>query len=170
MPQFNLQDYETVADRLKRALKDHPDLRIVTHNITQQHDRAISTWVVYTEVFLNAQDQANKCPKATGLAFEVDGVGMAQKTSALETCETSSIGRALANMGYFGDKKASREEMSKTLKPATPKNYQAALENINDLEGLRALYLEAKQAKQSNELLDKIRAKADGLTGNTGKD
>jgi len=169
MAQFNLQDYETVADRLKRALKDHPDLRIITHNITQQHDRAISTWVVYTEIFLNANDQANQCPKATGLAFEVDGVGMAQKTSALETCETSSIGRALANMGYFGDKKASREEMQKTLKPVA-KNYVAALENINDLEGLRALYLEAKQAKQSNDLLDKIRAKADGITGNTGND
>ena len=165
MPQFNLQDYETVADRLKRALKYHPDLRIVTHNITQQHDRAISTWVVYTEIFLNANDQANKCPKATGLAFEVDGVGMAQKTSALETCETSSIGRALASMGYFGDKKASREEMQKTIKPVA-KNYQAALENINDLDGLRALYLEAKQAKQPIGLLEAIKVKADGLSGN----
>ena len=165
MPQFNLQDYETVADRLKRALKDYPDLRIVTHNITQQHDRAISTGVVYTEIFLNAQDQANKCPKATGLAFEIDGVGMAQKTSALETCETSSIGRALANMGYFGDKKASREEMQKTIKPVA-KNYQAALENINDLDGLRALYLEAKQAKQPIGLLEAIKVKADGLSGN----
>lgn len=168
MPQFNLAEYETVAERIKRALKEHPDLRIITHNITKRHDRAISTWVVYTEIFLNAQDQQNKCPKATGLAFEVDGVGMAQKTSALETCETSSIGRALANMGYFGDKKASREEMQKTLKAPTPKNWQAALENINDLDGLRALYLEAKQAKQSNELLDRIKAKADELSGNKG--
>lgn len=168
MAAFNLAEYETVADRLKRALKDHPDLRIVTHNITQQHDRAISTWVVYTEIFLNAQEQTNKCPKATGLAFEVDGVGMAQKTSALETCETSSIGRALANMGYFGDKKASREEMQKTLKPATPKNWQAALDNINDLDGLRALYLEAKQAKQPATLLEAIKVKADGLSANKG--
>ena len=89
MAQFNLAEYETVAERLKRALKDHPDLRIVTHNQTQQHDRAISTWVVYTEVFLNAEDQKNGLPKATGLAFEIDGVGMANKTSALENAETS---------------------------------------------------------------------------------
>jgi len=170
MPAFNLAEYETVAERIKRFYKDYPDARIVTKNLTQQHDRAISTWVVYAEIYLNRDDQLNNLPKATGLAFEVDGVGMANKTSALENAETSAIGRALSQAGYFGDKKASREEMSKTLKPATPKNYQAALENINDLEGLRALYLEAKQAKQSNELLDKIRAKADGLTGNTGKD
>ncbi|NDC49785.1 MAG: hypothetical protein EBZ61_12045, partial [Micrococcales bacterium] len=155
MPAFNLAEYETVAERIKRFYKDYPDARIVTKNLTQQHDRAISTWVVYAEIYLNRDDQLNNLPKATGLAFEVDGVGMANKTSALENAETSAIGRALSQAGYFGDKKASREEMSKTLKPATPKNYQAALENINDLEGLRALYLEAKQAKQSNELLDK---------------
>lgn len=166
MAAFNPAEYETVAERLKRALKDHPDLRIVTHNQTQQHDRAISTWVVYTQIFLNADDQRNNLAKATGLAFEVDGVGMANKTSALENAETSSLGRALSHMGYFGDKKATREEMSKVAKGVTPaKNYLAALENISDLEGLRALYLEAKQSKASNSVLDQIKAKADGLTG-----
>ena len=40
MAQFNLQEYETVAERIKRAFKDYPDLRIVTENQTQQHDRA----------------------------------------------------------------------------------------------------------------------------------
>lgn len=168
MAAFNPAEYETVAERLKRALKDHPDLRIVTHNQTQQHDRAISTWVVYTQIFLNADDQRNNLAKATGLAFEVDGVGMANKTSALENAETSSLGRALANAGYSGDKKqrATVEEMSKVAKGVTPvKNYLAALENISDLEGLRALYLEAKQSKASNSVLDQIKAKADGLTG-----
>lgn len=168
MAAFNPAEYETVADRLKRFHKDFPDGRIVTKNLTKHWDRAISTWVVYTEIFLNRDDQLNKLPKATGLAFEVDGVGMANKTSALENAETSSIGRALANMGYFGDKKASREEMQKTLKPATPKNYVAALENINDLDGLRALYLEAKQAKQPATLLEAIKVKADGLSANKG--
>jgi len=171
MAAFNPAEYETVAERLKRALKDHPDLRIVTHNQTQQHDRAISTWVVYTQIFLNADDQRNNLAKATGLAFEVDGVGMANKTSALENAETSSLGRALSHMGYFGDKKATREEMSKVAKGVTPvKNYLAALENISDLEGLRALYLEAKQSKASNSVLDQIKAKADGLTGGKATD
>jgi len=115
---------------------------------------------------LNADDQRNNLAKATGLAFEVDGVGMAQKTSALETCETSAIGRALGNMGYFGSLKPTREEMQKTVKPV-PKNFVAALDNINDLEGLRALYLEAKQAKQPATVLDAIKSKADGLNGAT---
>lgn len=168
MPAFNPADYETVAERIKRFYKDWPEGRIVTKNLTKHWDRAISTWVVYAEIYLNRDDQLNKLPKATGLAFEVDGVGMANKTSALENAETSAIGRALSQAGYFGDKKASREEMQKTLKAPTPKNWQAALENINDLDGLRALYLEAKQAKQSTELLDRIKAKADELSGNKG--
>jgi len=166
MAAFNPAEYETVAARIKRFYKDYPDGRIITKNLTQQHDRAISTWIVQAWVYLSAEDQDKNLPKATGLAFEVDGVGMAQKTSALETCETSAIGRALANSNYFGDKKPSREEMQKTVKTPVTKNYVAALENINDLDGLRALYLEAKQNKQSPELLDKIKAKADELSGN----
>jgi hypothetical protein len=170
MAQFNLAEYETVAERIKRFYKDYPDGRIVTRNITQQYDRAISTWVVFAEVFLTGDDQRASAPKATGLAFEVDGVGMANKTSALENAETSAIGRALANAGYFGDKKASREEMVKASKPEMlVKNYVALLENVNDLDGLRSLYLEAKQAKQPSTVLALIKAKADGLTGDTGK-
>ena len=168
MAQFNLAEYETVAERIKRFYKDYPDGRIVTRNLTQQHDRAIATWVVEAVIYLNAGDQVAGVPKATGLAFEVDGLGMANKTSALENAETSAIGRALANAGYFGDKKASREEMQKTVKPV--RNFAADLNNVNDLNGLRSLYLEAKQAKQSAELLDAIKAKADGLTGDKPKD
>ena len=170
MAQFNLAEYETVAERIKRFYKDYPDGRIITENITQQHDRAISTWVVKALVFFTREDQESGLAKASGLAFEVDGVGMANKTSALENAETSAIGRALANAGYFGDKKASREEMVKASKPEpVTKNYLALLENINDLDGLRSLYLEAKQAKQTQTVLNAIKAKADGLTGETSK-
>ena len=168
MAQFNLNEYETVAERIKRFYNDYPDGRIITENLTQQHDRALATWVVKATVFLNAEDQRNNLPKATGLAFEVDGVGMAQKTSALETCETSAIGRALGNAAYFGSQKPTREEMQKTVKPVA-KNFVSALDNVNDLEGLRALYLEAKQARQPQTTLDAIKKKADGLSGETSK-
>lgn len=173
MAAFNPAEYETVADRIARFYKDNKDGRIVTHNITQQHDRAIATWVVKAEIFLTADDQRNNLVKATGLAFEVDGVGMANKTSALENAETSAIGRALANAGYSGDKKnrATIEEMSKVAKGNQPvKNWLQALDNINHLEGLRSLYLEAKQAKAGNSVLDQIKAKADGLSGSTTSD
>jgi len=113
MAQFNPADYETVAERIKRFYSDWPDGRIVTRNLTKQHDRAIMTWVVQASVYLTKDDQERNLPKATGLAFEVDGGMGANQTAALENAETSAIGRALANCGFSGNKRASREEMAK---------------------------------------------------------
>ena len=165
MAHFNPAEYETVAERISRFYRDFPDGRIVTKNITQQHDRAVLTWVVQSWVYLSSEDQARGLPKATGLAFEIDGAGMANKTSALENAETSSIGRCLANAGYSGDKRVTREEMNKVNRGVTPsKNWLAAIENINDLEGLRSLYNEAKQNKVSAGILESIKEKADGIS------
>jgi hypothetical protein len=166
MAQFNPADYEPVAQRISRFYKDFPDGRIVTKNITQPHDRAISTWVVQAWVYLTAEDQARGLPKATGLAFEVDGTGMANKTSALENAETSAIGRSLANANYSGDRRSTREEMEKVNRGKSPgKNWLLAIENINDLEGLRSLYNEARQNKVSSSILEAIKEKADGISG-----
>ena len=166
MAQFNLADYETVAERITRFYKDNPDGRIITRNITSATDRQISTWVVQAYIYLSSGDQAANIPKATGLAFEIDGAGLAQKTSALEVCETSAIGRALANAGYSGDKRATREEMSKVKRDVpVARNWELALSNINDIEGLRSLYLEAKQGKANPSILEAIKGKADGISG-----
>ena len=166
MAQFNLNDYETVEERIRRFYKDNPDGRIITDNQTTLQDRQVSTWVVMASVYLN--NETDK-PKATGLAFEVDGVGMANKTSALENAETSAIGRALANAGYSGNKRASREEMAKVArdnKPkATSKDWLAmAAELGTDLDGLRLLYREAKTGGADTATLDKIKAIANGLS------
>jgi hypothetical protein len=51
---------------------------------------------------------------ATGHAEEIRNMGNVNKTSSLENCETSSLGRALANGGYAAKgRRPSREEMQK---------------------------------------------------------
>lgn len=50
---------------------------------------------------------------ATGIAEERQGDGYVNNDWHVENCETSAIGRALANMGLFGDKRPSLEEMNK---------------------------------------------------------
>ena len=167
MANFNLNDYETVEERIRRFYKDNEGGRIITQNITTLQDRQVGTWVVQAFVYLN---EAAEQPKATGLAFEVDGQGMANKTSALENAETSAIGRALANAGYSGNKRATREEMAKVArdkKPnATAKDWLAmAAELGNDLDGLRLLYSEAKTGGADPATLDKIKDIANGLSG-----
>jgi len=103
---FNLDDYETVEERLIKFWKEHPDGRIVTSMLSGSG----SQFIVRAELYKNGSDPV----WATGLAEEtVQGRGV-NSTSALENCETSAIGRALANAGYATKgKRASREEMSK---------------------------------------------------------
>lgn len=164
MSKFNLDSYETVEERIKRFYEQYPDGRITTENLTTPADRSVSTWVVMASVFLTAGDQANHLPKATGLAFEVDGEGMAQKTAALETCETSAIGRALANAGFSGNKRASREEMAKAQRGVTPrpfvKDWTADLDKMTDVDGLRWLYAQAKSEGAPADQLERIESRA----------
>jgi hypothetical protein len=110
MAHFNLDEYQTVAERLELFWKEHASGRILTKCLEMSPSR----FIVYSEIYFDAADPH---PKATGLAEEtVQGRGV-NATSALENCESSSIGRALANCGYSpkGDaaKRPSREEMSK---------------------------------------------------------
>ena len=107
---FNLEDYETVEERLVKFWKEHPDGQIHTKLL----DHSASRFIVEASIF---RTEADARPWTTGLAEEtVQGRGV-NATSALENCETSAIGRALANAGYATKgKRASREEMSKVAK------------------------------------------------------
>ena len=60
----------------------------------------------------------------TGHAVEVYNSSMINKTSALENCETSSIGRALASAGFGGSEFASADEVSNAIsqQKSMPKN------------------------------------------------
>lgn len=104
---FNLEDYETVEERLVKFWKEHPDGQIHTRIIEHSGGR----FIVEASIFRTEAD--TRC-WTTGLAEEtVAGRGV-NATSALENCETSAIGRALANAGYATKgKRASREEMGK---------------------------------------------------------
>jgi hypothetical protein len=156
---YNPNDYEEVKDRIKRFYADHPHGRITTQNLTTPEDRAALTWVVKAEIWLPMFEIWEDAPaqdypenswylKSTGLAFEIDGKnGMANKTSALENCETSAIGRALANANYGGDKRVTREEMAKVSRGLTPsRDWVAEAKAAKGIEPLRKLYSEARQA------------------------
>ena len=168
MAQFNLDSYETVEERHARALEQYPDLRCVIHNHTTATDRAQGVWVVEAQVFLTAEDQAADLPKAVEWAFEVDGQGMANKTSALENACTSALGRAL-RWALGGSKGPSRQEMEKVArgvapgKPvAMPADFTQLVTSTKSLDELRELWKQAatggflEQAKQMMENRKKV--------------
>lgn len=167
MAQFDLNNYELGADRLKRfwANPESADARIVSVNHTTPQDRASGVWVIEARLYLSAGDQANDLPKTTGWAFEVDGGGGANKTSALENCESSAIFRCLANYTYPGAKeRPSREEMEKVQRGVTPlADWLAKAESAEDLTAVRSVWSQAKAKGASRAVLDQIKAKAEEL-------
>ena len=162
MPKFDLSKYATVAERLQMVYTEYPDARMVTENLTTTADRSVSTWVVKASLYLTAGDQANGLAKATGHAFEVDGTGGANVTSALENAESSACGRAMALGGWSGDRTslASRSEMEKVERGVTPKptirDYEAEASKLKDVDGLRWLYAQAKGEGASSEVLERL--------------
>jgi len=109
---FNLQDYQTVAERLDEALKEHGDMRVITSlEHTERIDARPVQYVMKAELWLGTT------LVSTGWAEEIVGNSPVNKTSALENCETSAIGRALANFGYQGKNpsatRPTRNEMEK---------------------------------------------------------
>jgi hypothetical protein len=112
---FNLADYETVEVRLEKFIKDYPDFRIATELEVCDRDRYVVKAYLYKVT-------TESVAWTTGYAEEKVTDRGVNSTSALENCETSAIGRALANAGYAAKgKRPSREEMSKVVTPRVSK-------------------------------------------------
>lgn len=180
---FNLQDYETVEERIRRFYKLYPQGRIITEWIDHaQEENKPWRYMFKTEIWLPIWTEMPDAPeavvhqwltigdswylKATGYASEMETGKQAQW--AAELAETSSIGRALANMNLSGNKRATREEMEKVAREqAQKRDWLAeadALALVYNLDGLRKLYSEAVANRVQPEIVEKIKEYGNGLS------
>jgi hypothetical protein len=125
---FNLADYETVETRLEKWHGQFPDSRIETELVEASNTR----FIVICRLF---KTEADAKPCSSGIASETISDRGVNATSALENCETSAIGRALANAGFAAKgKRASREEMVKVVNDE-PKSFQEKLDSKQNIYG-----------------------------------
>ena len=114
--------------QIQAAIKEMHSLNLRGNDYTQVQQRleafrkhAGTAYTLESEILLNDGKtiliKASIADKegrviATGLAEELRNSSNVNKTSAIENCETSAWGRALANLGLHGGKMASVEEIT----------------------------------------------------------
>jgi len=99
------KEYKTVAERVAAFREVSADLTIETEIVLWEDD----------DVIVKASIIDNGKLIATGLAHEVRGSTNINKTSHVENCETSAIGRALAAFGLGGTEYASADEVANAI-------------------------------------------------------
>jgi len=112
------KQYETVASRVERFRKEK-DYGINT--VLLQNDETL----VVMKATIKDGDRIVAC----GHAEEKRASSQINRTSALENCETSAIGRALACLGYIGTEFASADEVAQAIHQQTRTETQPAYKN-----------------------------------------
>ena len=102
------KQYETVALRVQKFREKHPDYRLITEIIERTDACVVMRAAIYNGDTLLATGHAEEYRKASEI----------NKTSALENCETSAIGRALASLGLGGTEFASADEVARAVSGA----------------------------------------------------
>ena len=162
MAHFNLADYQTVQERVDLFRKNHPTGRITVD--VEHLDE--STIVVKASIYLEATDVLPTC---VDLAHEVKDASPVNKTSWVENCATSAVGRAISLLGgeYSPKgKRPSREEMAKVQR--LTKAAQVTAEDVQKaatLNELTDLWSRATDSGDSTKLIDKFTARKKELGG-----
>jgi hypothetical protein len=131
------KEYQTVALRVQKFRETHPTWSITTHIEERTDD-----YVVMSAEIRNEDERLI----ATGHAEEYRKSSQINGTSALENCETSAIGRALAVAGFGGTEFASANEVQNAIHQQTNKPHpkRAALEvafkAVDSMASLQALW------------------------------
>jgi len=107
------KEYKTVAERVLELHEMRDDVSISTE---------ILEWKLFPEdpkndqVVIQATLEYSDGRKFTGIAHEVRGGNFINKTSYIEVCETSAIGRACASAGLAGTEYASADEVANAVR------------------------------------------------------
>mgnify|MGYP000005838718 CR=1 FL=1 len=150
MVRFDLSQYSTVAERIDKFWEKYPDGRIHTEIVHFESEQVVIKAEIYTAI-------DDDMPKTVDFAEERLDTSPVNRVSMVENCATSAIGRALADLGgeFTGQKRPSREEMSKVQRHEN-RDWLGEADKLDDVQQLRKLWAEAKQAGASENILKEL--------------
>ena len=140
------KEYQTVALRVQKFREANPRWQIYTEIIKCDAEAVIIRCDICDEAGVHV---------ASGHAEESRPASQINSTSALENCETSAIGRALAAAGFGGTEFASANEVQNAIHQQTPpkakiNTFVAKIEESKNVEELKSSFKSAYEAAQSN--------------------
>lgn len=119
------KEYVEVNERVKYFRENYTDWSIETELLSNENGVCVIKAIV---------KNPDGIVKATGHAYENEGSTFINKTSYIENCETSAVGRALGLLGIGIDTSiASSEEVQTAIKNQAPKEERITL-NFRALE------------------------------------
>ena len=141
------RDYAEVNQRVKAFRMLFPQGYIKTDLISNDGEVGKRTCVIRAEVGIG------DIVLATGTAYENEGTGNINRTSYVENCETSAVGRALGFLGLGIDVAiASAEEVKNAIAQQTPA--QSAQETTRRTGGKQTDKISGVQVKTLLSLLE----------------
>lgn len=163
MAHFDLSQYQTVQERIDLFWERFPQGRFNLDIINVSEQQVIIKAEVWT-------DWAEDKPRAVDYAEERFGSSPVNKTSFIENCASSALGRAISQLGGNLSPKGKRPSASEMEKVNRLNNrdWLKEAEDLawkEDLDGLRALFVEASRLKASEEVLNKIKELGNGHKG-----
>jgi hypothetical protein len=165
MAYFDLSQYQTVQERIDLFWSLYPNGRFNLEIISMTPDQV----VIKSEVWTDAADEK---PRAVDFAEERFGSSPVNKSSYIENCATSSLGRCISQLGGQlspKGKKASAEEMDKVNR-INNRDWLAeadALALVYNLDGLRKLYSEAVANRVDAKIIEQVKQLGNDLAGSS---
>ncbi len=120
------KEYQTVALRISNFRATYPDYGVHTQVLSVDADSVL--------VKATISDEEGR-ELSSGIAEEVRAASKINRTSAVENCETSAVGRALAFLGMAGTEIATADEVAGAIGQQNEAEILAPL--INHMEAVR---------------------------------
>ena len=142
------KDYAEVNQRIKAFRMLYPNGCIVTNLMSNENGVCIMQARVYDD---------NEKLLASGTAYEKEGSTFINKTSYIENCETSAVGRALGMLGIGIDTSvASYEEVSNAIAQQECMKVEDISKKLISTVKVEALIARCKNEGVKTEVIEKL--------------